>query len=392
MKRRAFSLVELLLAVFILGIGIIGISALFPAGIAQQRQAADDTMGPIVADNAMALLRLKLKPEWFGSYSDFGQSDFVVPPNGTQVFTLGAGLPGDWRWKRPGFIFMDIGNTPNINENGAIDIFSALFTSKTDGGTVGTGLTLSKSATESPDGGTSGALLYGIPFNRSAFDPLYSPFNPTPTHVDTPPLVLISQEERSYPQGGSSGSGSKRPLYYWDCMFRKFEGRIQVAVFVYRVVSAGSPRGYTVAQGAIPIVPTTPPLPILVMPTVSWKYGGADGNPATAIDNAQIPGTASSGTAAVDLPPDQSWQYPNQWIVDERNTVHRVMGGRRTTKDGPVTFTRPIPAHPPIPSLFGFDQTGAALADPGIRAAWFIPGIDAQGYSLVPVYATVQEL
>jgi prepilin-type N-terminal cleavage/methylation domain-containing protein len=32
-SRRAFSLVELLLAVFILGIGIIGISALFPAGI-----------------------------------------------------------------------------------------------------------------------------------------------------------------------------------------------------------------------------------------------------------------------------------------------------------------------------------------------------------------------
>ena len=56
-SRRAFNLVELLLAVFILGIGIIGISALFPAGIAQQRQANDDIMGPIVADNAMAILR-----------------------------------------------------------------------------------------------------------------------------------------------------------------------------------------------------------------------------------------------------------------------------------------------------------------------------------------------
>ena len=32
---RAFSLIELLLSVFILAIGIISVSALFPAGIAQ---------------------------------------------------------------------------------------------------------------------------------------------------------------------------------------------------------------------------------------------------------------------------------------------------------------------------------------------------------------------
>ena len=52
--RRAFSLIELLLSVFILAIGIISVSALFPAGIAQQQQTADDQLGPVVAEQALA--------------------------------------------------------------------------------------------------------------------------------------------------------------------------------------------------------------------------------------------------------------------------------------------------------------------------------------------------
>ena len=56
-KRRAFSLIEVLIAIFILAIGIISISALFPAGIAQQRRTVDDTIGPIVAENALTVLR-----------------------------------------------------------------------------------------------------------------------------------------------------------------------------------------------------------------------------------------------------------------------------------------------------------------------------------------------
>ena len=53
---RAFSLIELLLSVFILAIGIISVSALFPAGIAQQAQTADDQLGPVVAEQAPALM------------------------------------------------------------------------------------------------------------------------------------------------------------------------------------------------------------------------------------------------------------------------------------------------------------------------------------------------
>ena len=38
--RLGFSLIELLLAIFILGVGVISVAAVFPAGIIQQRRRA----------------------------------------------------------------------------------------------------------------------------------------------------------------------------------------------------------------------------------------------------------------------------------------------------------------------------------------------------------------
>ena len=77
--------------------------------------------------------------------------------------------------------------------------------------------------------------------------------------------------------------------------------------------------------------------------------------------------------------------------------MHRVLTGRRTSKDGPVILTRPVPAHPPLAELFGVTYTagttvGAVPADPGDRFIWFVPVTDPKGFTLVPVYASVQEL
>ncbi len=392
-RRRGFSLVELLLAVFILGIGIIGISALFPAGIAQQRQATDDIMGPVVADNALAILRTKLKPEWFGSCDEFFQPSDRAYPNGFAAVSLGNTIPGDWRWMRPGFLFAN--NTATaINELGAIDIFSALYTSNMLGGQLGASLNASLAATENADGGDpTAAALYGIPFNRVMFDPLYQQFPSVTVHADTAPVVIITQQERSYPMAGTAGSGTKRPQYFWECMFRKFEGRVQVAIFVFRIVdSGGEPRNYTVSQSLAAQGPLVPPLPIVAnTSTTPWRVGGLDGNPLTISDNATILNATAAATPAT-IVMEQSWQMPGQWIIDEFNSVHRTLMGRRTTKDTMVTLTRPLPDQPRIPAFFGNANNGAVGANPGIRAPAFIPSTDARSFTLVPIYATVQEL
>jgi len=184
-------------------------------------------------------------------------------------------------------------------------------------------------------------------------------------------------------------------------MFRRFAGRIQVAIFVYRVVDGGGePRDYIVSQGSTALGTSLPPLPLLVdlsiAPFASWKYGGLDGLPLTIVDNAKVLNPTPTTTPG-NIPVEQSWEFPGQWILDEYNTVHRVLTGRRTSKDGPVILTRPVPAHPPLAELFGVTYTagttvGAVPADPGDRFIWFVPVTDPKGFTLVPVYASVQEL
>ena len=70
--RRGFSLIELLLAIFILGVGVISISAVFPAGIVQQRRAQDDILGPVIAEAALSTIRSKVGQSDFGTFEEFG--------------------------------------------------------------------------------------------------------------------------------------------------------------------------------------------------------------------------------------------------------------------------------------------------------------------------------
>ena len=114
-RRRGFSLIEVLLAVAILGIGVISIAALFPAGIAQQRQSVDDVLGPTIANNAMSILRTKLSQKDFGTFEEFSAGALVQAPLDT--------VDGDWPWVRPAVVFDDDPTTP-YDERGAIDIFS----------------------------------------------------------------------------------------------------------------------------------------------------------------------------------------------------------------------------------------------------------------------------
>ncbi|MHC4218275.1 MAG: prepilin-type N-terminal cleavage/methylation domain-containing protein, partial [Planctomycetota bacterium] len=241
-RRNGFSLMEVLIAIFILGIGVIGIAALFPAGIAQQRSSVDDVIGPLVADNAMALLRARLEPGDFGTFEEFPALNANLGTVDRRVTPLT--VPGDWPWMRPGFFLRDDPATQDLsgapyNERGSYDIFSYRYTRQMRGLEAPVG-----QATEFPGGLPDVAnvqpenRLYGIPFNWTRYQ-----FE-VPEIAE--PRVIITQRERYYPMVSTEATGSQKsqPLYLWDCMFRRYQGRIHVAIFVYRISSQDGRANY----------------------------------------------------------------------------------------------------------------------------------------------------
>jgi prepilin-type N-terminal cleavage/methylation domain-containing protein len=401
-RSRGFSLVELLLAIFILGIGVISVAAVFPAGIALQRQTNDDTLGPLVAQHAMGVLRSRLKQEDFGGFSQFNLDPpyFVGPANGSPILRT---IDGDWPWMRPGFIF-DNPATTDFDE-GAIDVFSLVKTRQDLGfpplpGTQDL-VPLAK-ASEMPDGWL-GSPLRGVPHNPSRLSVL------NPVGIDSftrplpEPLVLISQKERSWPMESEFGESdpADRPQYHWEVMFRRFQGRVLAAVFVYRVgFPGGQPRPYSVAPADpslnavdCPSAANRSPLPVMLFtPSASATAWVSPVTPVAGVDPSVIPGTNAGST--LDLTrPRQMWQVPGQWILDQNNFVHRVLNGRRNASEGPVRFARPVPPAPPA-AVYGVrpNAPGASLDSEGVATAWYLPIRDARGAVLTPVYILVEEL
>lgn len=432
LAARGFSLVEMLLAVFILGIGVISIAALFPAGIALQRQATDDLIGPLVAKNAFATLRSKLTQTDFGDFSDFGFSDaypFNTPYTATPIGGTPIPLPdGDWGWMRPGFVFDDAG-TPNVDES-AIDIFSSMKTRQALGITSLPVVNLGNHLLDPSElwSAPPTALLKGIPYNRVKY-PLFSiAFDGGVMGTDYPnryyeqvaiqPSVTFTQGERAYPQGRANYAAgtATRPQYFWECMFRRYGGRVQVAVFVYRVSAAGGDsRAYSVAQNniynsqapAFMSLPFEPPLPAKFL---APNIGTATSWPsitATAPRD-EIPGTAAIATVptAAQFGFDKTWddwQAPGTWLVDNHATIHKVISGRSNPTQGPVKLQRPIARLPQTPVNGVLPNSLPAannLPSDFISAIWFIPQRDfdaaaatpAVRFSLTPVYVSVEEL
>ena len=352
--QRGFSLIEVLLSVFILGIGVISIAALFPAGIAQQRQSVDDITGPIVAQNALAILRTKLKAADFGTFEEFGAG----PP----LFTI----EGDWPWLRPAFIL----NDPDFS-SGTIDIFN------------GTGVA---DASEFAAGGS--AISSGIPYNLAR-------------HGTTFPIFVVTQQERYYPMQpvGAASIRPPRPQYVWDCMFRRFQGKMMVAIFVYRTTMAGgSTANYSVPVN--PSNPDVPPLPINLALASPWDtYGLTTGN--TTADDALIFGSDPYDTSDQ----GQSWQEQGQWLLDQNNNLHRVLSRYRNENDDAVVeLVRPVSSLPSYQdNVYVYYLPGAnPSVDDVVSYIFYIPrevkidtnldGVGDLPVRLTPVYVTVREL
>lgn len=424
---RAFSLIELLLSVFILAIGIISVSALFPAGIAQQQQTTDDLLGTVVAEQALGLLRSRVSPEDFGTFEEFGIGTVLASSiqngNSSYVFRPSA---GDWSWIRPGVIRNDQPGTANVNEVGAIDIFSTL--AQNTGGTT-------DEFCEFPSGiGTTypNVRLFGAPYNSS--------------RTTLAPPVIVTQRERWWPTVPEDATSFAPPTYAWDCMFRRTGGKVQVAIFVFRVTGVGgAKKAYVSPSGNLPALDNAvtngssgpfPPVPYRrVLATASAASlssaaattGPALGNqvplgwqqPAALSLTAQTPfttglikdGTATAAGApgqgltiddfpAAAVPPvHHQWQLSGQWIVDNNGNVHRVAVGRRNRTDPiQVRLTAPIPRtqNAQVFDDYELRPATAGAADPvpqGVRTLHYVPAIiDANGTQLVPVYATVRDL
>lgn len=364
--RRGFSLIEVLLAVFILGIGVLSIAALFPVGIAQQRQSVDDVVGSIVADSALSIIQAKVTPEMFGSWDN------------------SPTVPGDWGWSRPAFFKQQTLLDGEVNvPAGSIAIFGA---------------------------GSGNETFTEIPWN-----PLYNPGGPPGLGGGGAPVAVISQFERYYPMYAQSLKGSAeapyKPQYVWDCMFRKFQGKVFVAIFVYRVnISGGGRAHYHVPANNGDIAPLPIALDLTdsttqdVSPDGPWNAWGVN-NLFNDFDDAIIIGT-EGGTVYDPDDHRQAWQEPGQWILDQNNNVHRVLSNFRDDPTDPmqVELVRPVPPMPAL-NVFFMDPnppSGLVGIENVVTNVWYIPsfiridtdedGTPDRDASMTPVYVTVREL
>ena len=508
MKRRAFTLVELVLAIFILGIGMISVAALFPAGMAQQQASDDEVYGPMVAKQAFELLRGRLKQEDFGTYEEFtppGATDVARDPVPVQRSTPnpkvgGVSRPttisGDWGWKRPGMVLVDDDSTVDVDEAGMVDVFSVLYTRKavsrpTAPGQRAVTFNTTDMLTELPTGlpyvSDLKHRIYGIPYNRSKYDEQrdvslvnyawrITGSKPKPPKTGDPdladgrnalcePAAFVTQRERYWPMPSAGTGVVPAPSYVWDCMFRRFGGKVYMAVFVYRVGGLNGIRSdpkvsktgtpYVVARVddtvdlkfgvALSKLPAIPQLASsrkdqdavrnLVRDDGSsakapWGAGGLDTKVGKSInpslygpgrDDSSVPGTEalvvtgdnSNEIEKLSLGYSDGWQAPGQWFIDFFGNVHRVLNGRRTRAEGPVTLVKPVPRQPYGDVLVDFGSRftgskpatyptaeGGLVATPGsgddsaegIQDIWFVPLQDRNGNDLTPIYAAIEEL
>ncbi len=389
--RRAFTLIELLLAVFILAIGIISVTALFPAGIVQQQRAQDDQFGPLVAEAALGVLRNRVDAADFGTFEEHGQATVLQASCFRQSFVYRP-TTGDWSWARPS-LYRVSGGVAGRQPDGAIDIFGS--------GLLATGYPGQTGSYTHEFGNLGLGPVRGIPFNLAR--------SPSPNQA---PAFIVTQRERCWPMiaEGPAGDGVV-PDYMWECMFRRSGGRIQVGIFVYRVVGQGGARRMWVSPTLLPVrrvvastsgngstIAFAQAQQAIVAP--GWTPGATPAFPGPFTSGTM---GAAQGLTATDFQVNaipqlwNQWQLPGQWVLDNNASVHRVLRGRLLggASEAPeVRFSSPIPV-PPVSESAGdyeLELQGRPLI-PGVRSFFFIPGIPDDGSTqLVPVYATVRDL
>ncbi len=386
---RGFSLIELLMAIFILGIGLVSIAALFPAGIVLQQRSEDEFNGPVVADWAIGLLRDRLDPEDFGSWWDFVTWSGQANGNVTQAQMLArvaldadADLhpaawlqPQAWPWLRPALITECTDQTLE----GAVDIFNATGTEFGPQGESAVATTVGEhTAPISGQGAFWQRFLSFDPYNDLGAEPelIGIPFNRL-RHQNGPPRIFIHESERAWPPGsGADGV----PRYFWDCAFRRVgRDRVQAAIFVYRVKreSLSSPRWTAQAVvndngTSMPAVPYRLSIADVAPPNYPGWAAGLVGDESFFEPGGEPGGDPDTLAGLPGLPtttpdihaPEAGWQHRGQWLLDQNGGIHRVTAGRSANDlEVPVVLSAPIP-QPAVTAATDFsDEDGDGRAD-----------------------------
>ncbi|MCH2133734.1 MAG: prepilin-type N-terminal cleavage/methylation domain-containing protein [Phycisphaerales bacterium] len=428
--RRGFSLVELLMAIMILGIGLISVAALFPAGILQQQRAKDDVDGPTVAKAAMDVIRSRLSQSDFGAWTDFYTDEQVDSLFGGSLDLENPAYylrESDWPWQHPAVV---VPTGPDDPLRGSVDVFNRL-------GYSGIQQTVTDLDLDSDYyrffqsrayDGNGGLVSLGIPYRFEGKWPAF--YNEDDIDRLEPPSIIFSQDDRRWPPADGTGRPAQ---YYWDFMLRRSGGEVYVAVFVYRVRNAGGGNSEwaNVPEAMVPVME-------VLDASDYWSPGQGDGLGGDGVTVVPLPGTTDdfSPTAA-----NQSWQYPGQYITDNLGMLHRVSRGRTRPNhefdDGkgvlldseippvrlsanmrffqqgstayvtPQTFSQLVPtntidAYFETPGLLagGFvgesqDSVLPGIDIPLIDRLWFVPRVvtvNGQQWELVPAYAMVERL
>lgn len=214
--RRAFSLVEVLIAILVLAIGLLGLGAIFPAVIAEQRNAFAVIEGENVASAAQALLSNDEFVNFSLISTDFNKKDTATDERYSYEWTIpqdgNASNYYGWTSPVPGFA----------------NFATGLWSMNANGSSINTDISIVNS---------------------------------------NPEIGQIPISARLFPQPYSG----QDPKFVWDIALRREPSgdRLQAAIFVRRIdARIRVPKDYTLSDvltnGGNTALPTEPVLPVAI--------------------------------------------------------------------------------------------------------------------------------